>query len=492
MWCDNDPDLDMKDHVKRAALQELKLTHLVAAKHAIAAVESADQSNSEDDDDLWNDDLLEAELNSLLQSDATEKKENKVLHDKFWILIQRAQKENSDVAVQTYTEAVSFVREDKTKLHVALLGRGNSYMQLSKFSEALDDYRASRLVLSDSDSTEQKGLSQRRRILLHCAKFAKASFSEALQCSFTTLLLQIIIILCGGWNWDNTMKWRVPLLALVRLRFFMIFHDCAHHAFFPRWHFQVFKNKFRINEIMGKLVGAIVYTPYNSWSVGHRTHHQTVNNINIDQIGQISSPWSVGDFNTSTLSKKLWYIFNFGPLTYFTCIPFISIVIEQRIYATWIENGLTCLFLYLIYLYYGFSGLQVEAIVIILFTCIGYLLFHIQHTFEDIYKANDEEWDWVENGLGGCSYAQIPFFLKPFTLGIEYHHIHHLNPQIPSYKLEDCHNSAEVLFTGVKKIYFTDFINSLGFSLYRWDEKEKRCKYINVYSHCFEFYKKKI
>jgi hypothetical protein len=37
----------------------------------------------------------------------------------------------------------------------------------------------------------------------------------------------------------------------------------------------------------------------------------------------------------------------------------------------------------------------------------------------------------------------IPKLLRPFTNGIEYHHIHHLNTNVASYNIEECHESFE-------------------------------------------------
>jgi hypothetical protein len=33
--------------------------------------------------------------------------------------------------------------------------------------------------------------------------------------------------------------------------------------------------------------------------------------------------------------------------------------------------------------------------------------------------------------------------LRPFTNGIEYHHIHHLNTNVPSYIIQECHERFE-------------------------------------------------
>ena len=65
----------------------------------------------------------------------------------------------------------------------------------------------------------------------------------------------------------------------------------------------------------------------------------------------------------------------------------------------------------------------------------GQLLFHLQHTFEGSYKSRQAYYCSYVNAMRGCSYIPLPGFLKFFTAGIEYHHIHHLNTRVPCYKV---------------------------------------------------------
>jgi omega-6 fatty acid desaturase (delta-12 desaturase) len=52
---------------------------------------------------------------------------------------------------------------------------------------------------------------------------------------------------------------------------------------------------------------------------------------------------------------------------------------------------------------------------------------------------------------------------------ISVHHIHHLSPKIPNYKLEECHNENPIF--QIEPITIRDSLKSLYFRL--WDEKEK-------------------
>ena len=54
---------------------------------------------------------------------------------------------------------------------------------------------------------------------------------------------------------------------------------------------------------------------------------------------------------------------------------------------------------------------------------------------------------------------------------IEYHHIHHLTPRIPSYNLQKCHENNKHLFNKITKVGYKQAFKSLFHTLY--DEKEK-------------------
>jgi len=110
---------------------------------------------------------------------------------------------------------------------------------------------------------------------------------------------------------------------------------------------------------------------------------------------------------------------------------------------------------------------------------IGVFLFHNQHTFNPSYVVNNESWNMKNSGLFGSSFIQIPYLLKYFTGGIEYHHIHHINAKIPGYNLQKYHEeviSKSNIFDNVVKLYMIDCYNNLKLRLY----SEKQNKYIRL------------
>ena len=72
---------------------------------------------------------------------------------------------------------------------------------------------------------------------------------------------------------------------------------------------------------------------------------------------------------------------------------------------------------------------------------LGTVLFHLQHSVNLPYRQRNAKWDFTKAALEGSTFLDVPFWLKPFTNGIEYHHIHHLNTNVASYVIKECHDS---------------------------------------------------
>jgi omega-6 fatty acid desaturase (delta-12 desaturase) len=47
--------------------------------------------------------------------------------------------------------------------------------------------------------------------------------------------------------------------------------------------------------------------------------------------------------------------------------------------------------------------------------------------------------------MAGSSYLALPRILHWLTGNIGFHHIHHLSPRVPNYRLADCYKSSNLL-----------------------------------------------
>ncbi len=111
--------------------------------------------------------------------------------------------------------------------------------------------------------------------------------------------------------------------------------------------------------------------------------------------------------------------------------------------------------------------LMIELPIIFLSSTIGVWLFAIQHRFEGVVWARQKDWNYITAALKGSSYLRLPRLLQWFTGNIGFHHIHHLSPRVPNYRLQACHEGVPAV-QGVKILNLRGGFRSSGLAL--WDE----------------------
>jgi omega-6 fatty acid desaturase (delta-12 desaturase) len=109
-------------------------------------------------------------------------------------------------------------------------------------------------------------------------------------------------------------------------------------------------------------------------------------------------------------------------------------------------------------------------------TVFGTALFHNQHCFNPPYVVKKEEWSFSESGLKGSSHILVPPFLKYFTNGIEFHHIHHMMPRIAGHCLEKCHDFIHEwkpeMLKDVHRLSLRDCFHNMKYTLYDAESKQ--------------------
>lgn len=102
---------------------------------------------------------------------------------------------------------------------------------------------------------------------------------------------------------------------------------------------------------------------------------------------------------------------------------------------------------------------------------IGVWLFSVQHRFEHAHWVRHANWRFSEAALLGSSYLRLPRVLQWFTGNIGFHHIHHLDPRIPNYRLQACHDANPALRTGPS---LTLWSGLMQWRYALWDEVRER------------------
>jgi omega-6 fatty acid desaturase (delta-12 desaturase) len=115
--------------------------------------------------------------------------------------------------------------------------------------------------------------------------------------------------------------------------------------------------------------------------------------------------------------------------------------------------------------------LLIYAPIMIISGAAGVWLFYVQHQYEDTYWRGRGEWDYATSALLGSSYYKLPRVLQWFSGNIGFHHIHHLSPKIPNYKLQRCHEENP-LFQESTVLGIRASLKTASMKL--WDEEGQR------------------
>jgi omega-6 fatty acid desaturase (delta-12 desaturase) len=251
-------------------------------------------------------------------------------------------------------------------------------------------------------------------------------------------------------GWWLTLLLAVPAAGFV-VRIFIIQHDCGHGAFL---------GSRRANAAVGLLCSLFTFTPYASWRRQHNDHHANWNNLDRRYSGVdiYSTCLTVAEYQSLSPWQRRRERLIHHPLVKLLLLPpFVFLVLyrlpfdmpaswrKERRAVHWTNLLLAATFLGL-GSWLGFGAvLRVELPIIILASIAGVWLFSVQHRFETALWARQEAWNAVDASLKGSSYLRLPGLLRWFTGNIGFHHIHHLNPHIPNYRLKQCQESLPLL-----------------------------------------------
>ena len=256
------------------------------------------------------------------------------------------------------------------------------------------------------------------------------------------------------------------------VRIFIIFHDCGHGSFFKST---------KLSRVVGVFTGLLVYTPYHKWHHDHMIHHQTVGNLDKRGVGDVQT-LTVEEYKNMSRSKRMLYRVYRHPILLLIIAPFFLFTVlfrfprserpaKEKLYTHLTTLALVAI-VTLVSLWIGFVPFVLIQVPVLYIAAVhGTWLFYLQHQYEDVKWERTEEWDYKTMALEGSSYLKLPKVLQWFTGNIGFHHIHHLSPRIPNYKLEKCYNENPSLHIE-KPLTFFSALKSLKFRL--WDEKNKR------------------
>ncbi len=292
----------------------------------------------------------------------------------------------------------------------------------------------------------------------------------------------LFVGICGtmyaalGISYLVSLAFVVPAAGFL-VRLFIIQHDCGHGAYFSsRW----------ANDIAGIICSSLTLTPYANWRRQHALHHGNWNNLDRREGGAdiFSVCLTVKEYRSLPFWRRVAYRQTRNPLLIHILLPPLLFVMLYRVPfdtpANWRSERRsvywTNVLLLAVFigagLLLGFGRVaMVQGPIVVVAAIIGVWLFAVQHRFDDTLWARQADWDFTTAALEGSSYLRLPRVLNWFTGNIGYHHIHHLAPRVPNYRLRACYDAVPAL-RAVPSLSLGRALKSVRLAL--WDE-DRRC-----------------
>jgi omega-6 fatty acid desaturase (delta-12 desaturase) len=309
------------------------------------------------------------------------------------------------------------------------------------------------------------------------ATFRKSDTRKA-----TWQLINTIVPYCGLWylmirsnqldyTYTFTLILALPAAAFM-VRLFILFHDCVHGSFF-RWQ--------KVNTLFGYFLGVLVFTPFEDWRFAHLRHHVTYANLDARGFGDIWT-MTLTEYENASKKKRLQYRLYRNPVVMLGLGALFMFLLRNRLPTRWVKRKerasviLTNLLIIVMVLVADrFIGWQTFLLIQLPVLCFagaaGIWLFFVQHQFPGGYWARKGQWEPLRAAMEGCSFYNLPALLRWFSSNIGYHHVHHLSPRIPNYRLKKCYDAVPAL---QEKAPLTIMKSLTCIRLKMWDEERQK------------------
>jgi acyl-lipid omega-6 desaturase (Delta-12 desaturase) len=287
--------------------------------------------------------------------------------------------------------------------------------------------------------------------------------------------LMYAMLMLGVSYW-LTLALTVPAAGLL-VRLFTIQHDCGHGSYFAsRW----------ANDLAGNLCSAVTLTPYANWRRQHARHHGKWNDLDrrsgSDDVYSVCL--TVTEYRALSAWKRAVYRLGRNPVLLHVLLPPFVFAVLYRLPLdtpkTWHHERRsvyrTNMLLVIIFaglgLALGFGHVaMVQGPIVALASVLGVWLFAVQHRFDGAQWSRQGDWNMTTASLQSSSFLRLPKVLNWFTGSIGFHHVHHLSPRVPNYRLRACHEAIPAL-RGVAPLSVWSALRSVRLAL--WDEDRRR------------------
>jgi len=308
------------------------------------------------------------------------------------------------------------------------------------------------------------------------APYAQASRARSIFQLASTVGLLVVALVALYWSrqvsYLLTLALSLPTAGLLT-RTFIIMHDCGHGSFFASR---------RANDVVGVITGFLTFMPYAKWRREHALHHASSGDLDRRGIGDIYTLTMREYFSKGWLGRLGYrlartpaFLLTIGPVYFFLHqrLPSLRKGAARDEMASVILTNISLVGLIAILVLLLDTKTLVTTYLPAYYLSVlgGIWLFFAQHQFEDAYWAEHEDWDYADAAIRGSSYLKLPRVMQWFTGNIGLHHVHHLAPKVPNYRLEAAHHSHP-MFALAPVLSAPDAVKVLRLALF--DEEQRK------------------
>ena len=282
-------------------------------------------------------------------------------------------------------------------------------------------------------------------------------------------------VLAAAWS---ATPWLAPPAALpcaaLTVRLFVIAHDCGHGSYFTSR---------RLADAVAFVIGVAAVTPHRCWRRYHAGHHAHSGKLDDRAQGDIPL-WTVREYaRRPPLARALYRaarhpaaLIGGATFAYFALVLRMPLEMPKRWRrewrSVWATNGALAA-LAAAAAYHGvLADYAVLHVMVIYAACaLAGWITHSQHQHEQAYWRTAGEWTFADAALKGSTHLALPRWLAWVTADIGLHHVHHLCPRIPNYRLGECARAVAEL-SQVRTIGWREAFAAYRYKL--WDEDAGR------------------
>lgn len=259
------------------------------------------------------------------------------------------------------------------------------------------------------------------------------------------------------------------LAALFMTRMFVIYHDFQHEA--------IFRRSTVVRGFM-TLFGILALAPVSIWDESHEHHHHNNSKFSTFVVGSFPVV-SKKTFAGLSRAGRIKYLVIRHPLM--IAFAYIPIFLVSFCLYPFFENpgkywdcGVAAVVHVLIAAGVCLAGgleLLMFAVIVpsVVMYAIGGYIFYAQHNFPKVVFRDDPHWSYLDSALNSSGFIRMNRIMRWITANIGYHHVHHVNPRIPFYRLPEAMKALpELQSPRDTSLRFSEVVRCLRLKL--WDD----------------------